>query len=135
MIGIATRFSLFLATIIFGYIGLKTDNWFNSLLCGLIMGADGGIGTTYNVMPEWYVKLFDAFKKGDLVTAQEYQFKCNRVTDALIRHSKFGAIRATKAALRIKGFDVGGAVYPAKEFNDDMLAALKQELSVLGIEF
>ncbi len=106
-----------------------------TLLCGLIMGADGGIGTTYNVMPEWYVKLFDAFKKGDLVTAQEYQFKCNRVTDALIRHSKFGAIRATKAALRIKGFDVGGAVYPAKEFNDDMLTALKQELSVLGIEF
>lgn len=106
-----------------------------TLLCGLVMGADGGIGTTYNIMPEWFVKLYDAYTKGDLATAQAYQYKINHVIDALIRHSQFGAIRATKAALQLKGFDVGDACYPAKAFDANMMAALKKELSELGIEF
>ena len=106
-----------------------------TLLCGLVMGADGGIGTTYNVMPEWFVKLYDAYRRGNLATAQAYQYKINHVIDALIRHSQFGAIRATKAALQLKGFDVGDACYPAKAFDADMMAALKKELCELGIEF
>ena len=106
-----------------------------TLLCGLVMGADGGIGTTYNVMPEWFVTLYDAYRRGNLATAQAYQYKINHVIDALIRHSQFGAIRATKAALQLKGFDVGDACYPAKAFDADMMAALKKELCELGIEF
>lgn len=106
-----------------------------TLLCGLVMGADGGIGTTYNVMPEWFVRLYDAYTAGDLATAQACQYKINRVIDALIRHSQFGAIRATKAALRLKGFDVGDACYPARAFDADRMAALKKELSELGVEF
>lgn len=106
-----------------------------TLLCGLVMGADGGIGTTYNIMPEWYVGLYDAFVRGDWHTAQEYQYRCNRVTDALIRHSRHGAIPATKAALCLKGYDVGSAVFPSREFDRERLAALKKELSELGISF
>ena len=106
-----------------------------TLLCGLVMGADGGIGTTYNVMPDWYVKLYDAFRAGDLATAQEYQFKCNRVTDALIRYSKNGAIKATKTALSLMGYDVGSAVFPAREMDADTRAAFKKELTGLGIRF
>ena len=30
------------------------------LICGLIMGAQGCIGSTYNVMPEWFVAEYDA---------------------------------------------------------------------------
>ena len=106
-----------------------------TLLCGLVMGADGGIGTTYNIMPEWYVGLYDAFVRGDWHTAQEYQYRCNRVTDALSRHSRHGAIPATKAALCLKGYDVGSAVFPSREFDRERLAALKKELSELGISF
>jgi F-type H+-transporting ATPase subunit gamma len=36
------------------------------LVCGLTMGADAGIGSTYNIMPGRYVKLFDAFQAGEL---------------------------------------------------------------------
>ncbi len=106
-----------------------------TLICGLTMGADGGIGSTYNVMPGWFAKLFDSFKAGDLATAQEYQYKANRVIDALLRFSKFGAIRGTKAALALKGFDVGDAIFPARPYDKDELLAYKKELSGLGIEF
>lgn len=106
-----------------------------TLLCGLSMGADGGIGTTYNVMPDWYVKIYDSFQKGDMKTALEYQSRCNHVTDALIRFSKFGAIRATKAVLELKGFDVGSAVYPARKYTAEELKAFQKEMEGMGITF
>ena len=106
-----------------------------TLLCGLVMGADGGIGTTYNLMPDWYVKLYEAFRNNDITLAREYQYKMNHVTDALMRFSSNGCIKATKIALQMKGFDVGGAVYPAHEYSKDERAALKAELQKFGIEF
>lgn len=106
-----------------------------TLLCGLVMGADGGIGTTYNVMPGWFAKLYDAYTAGDMATAQEYQYKINHVISALIRVGKYGAIRGTKAALNLMGYDVGKAVYPARDFSKAELDAFKKELQELGIEF
>lgn len=106
-----------------------------TLLCGLIMGEQGGIGTTYNVMPGWFAKLYDAFNAGDLKTAQEYQYKINHVIDALIRFSKIGAIRGTKAALQLKGFDVGNAAYPAAKYTSEELSIFKKELQGYGITF
>ena len=106
-----------------------------TLICGLTMGADGGIGSTYNLMPGWFAKLFDAFKAGNLAEAQQYQYKINRVIDAILRFGKFGAIRGVKAALEMKGYDVGNAVFPAPQYDKDTLAAYKKELESLGIEF
>lgn len=106
-----------------------------TLLCGLVMGADGGIGTTYNVMPGWFARIYDAFTAGDLATAQEYQYKANHVIDALIRFGKNGAINSTKAALNLMGYDAGHAVFPGREFTKDELASFKKELQELGIEF
>lgn len=106
-----------------------------TLICGLAMGADGGIGSTYNLMPGWFAKLYDAFATGDLATAQQYQYKINRVIDAILRFGKFGAVRGVKAALQMKGYDVGYAVFPAPRYDKDALAAYKKELESLGIQF
>ena len=80
-------------------------------------------------------KIYDSFKAGDLATAQQYQYKINRVIDAILRFGKFGAIRGVKAALEMKGYDVGHAVFPAPHYDKDTLAAYKKELESLGIEF
>jgi hypothetical protein len=45
-----------------------------SLLCGLAMGADGGIGATYGAMPELFVGIYREFKAGNIKKAQELQF-------------------------------------------------------------
>jgi N-acetylneuraminate lyase len=36
---------------------------------GVAMGADGGIGTTYNVMGRWFVQMFDAIAAGQFEKA------------------------------------------------------------------
>jgi N-acetylneuraminate lyase len=45
------------------------------LICGLVMGADGGIGTTYNVAPDWFCELYRSYCAGDLELARKMQFK------------------------------------------------------------
>ena len=42
------------------------------LICGLTMGADGGIGSTYNVIPAWYCALYEAFRRGDFAAARDW---------------------------------------------------------------
>ena len=49
------------------------------LISGLVMGATGGIGGTYGVMPELYIKLYECVKSGDLATALEIQNDCCRI--------------------------------------------------------
>lgn len=75
-----------------------------TLICGLMMGADGGIGTSYNLMSGMYVELYNSFKKGDYERALEIQFKVNRVCYTV---KKYGELKSVKHILRKKGYDVG----------------------------
>lgn len=103
-----------------------------TLLCGLAMGADGGIGSSYNVMPEWFVALYQAFLQGDIETARKHQYKINQVIEILIKYGKNGALKAVKAVLAMKGYDVGYAAYPADHIVAGEAAALKEELRAVG---
>ena len=85
-----------------------------SLLCGLAMGADGGIGTTYNVMAPWFVKLYERFSANDVMGAQEMQYRINRVIDVLLGTNLIPAVRV---ALEEMGFDVGFSAAPARRFD------------------
>ena len=49
------------------------------LISGLVMGATGGIGGTYGVMPQLYLKLYQCVKSGDLATALDIQNECCRI--------------------------------------------------------
>ncbi len=49
------------------------------LISGLVMGASGGIGGTYGVMPKLYLKMYDLVKSGDMATALEIQNECCRI--------------------------------------------------------
>ena len=49
------------------------------LISGLVMGAEGGIGGTYGVMPRLYVELFRCVKEGNMAKALEIQNDCCRI--------------------------------------------------------
>lgn len=49
------------------------------LICGLAMGAVGGIGGTYGVMPELYIRMREEFLSGNLQKAQEMQNEACRI--------------------------------------------------------
>ena len=63
---------------------------------GLLAGADGGIGSTYNIMGWRYQGIVSALKAGDIARAQALQSECNRVIDLLI---KVGVFRGLKTVL------------------------------------
>lgn len=67
---------------------------------GLLAGADGGIGSTYNIMGWRYQGIVKALKEGDIATARALQTKCNEVIDLLI---KVGVFRGLKTVLHYMG--------------------------------
>ncbi len=104
------------------------------LICGLSMGADGGIGSTYNVMPELYAGLYKAFTAGDISAAQDFQYRANRVTDVLIKHGDGSALKAIKETLKLMGFDAGKCAEPSKTYTKEEVAALKADLIKAGFK-
>ena len=101
------------------------------LICGLLMGADGGIGTTYNIMPDWFCDLYEAFKAGDYEAARQTQFKINHVIETLQRHN---CIPAVKEYFRLIGIEAGDCAYPESILDKEESAALRRELRDLGIK-
>jgi N-acetylneuraminate lyase len=63
---------------------------------GLLAGADGGIGSTYNIMAWRYLGIAQALKAGDTAKAQQLQHECNKVIDLL---AKVGVFRGLKTVL------------------------------------
>jgi N-acetylneuraminate lyase len=86
-------------------LGKTVFNGYDEVLAaGLLMGAQGGIGSTYNVMPQVYLKIAEAARRGDWHTARQWQFAANRVIAVLVKYPFAGALRAV---MRRRGFDCG----------------------------
>lgn len=105
------------------------------LLCGLSVGADGGIGSTYSIMPGLFVEMYNKFKAGDIVGAQAVQEKLNKLIGVFIRWADGDIIRSVKAALTLNGFEAGKAVAPARDYTPEQYAKLKAELEAAGYVF
>jgi N-acetylneuraminate lyase len=71
---------------------------------GVAMGADGGIGTTYNFMGNLFVQMWNAVRAGQLDQARALQTRANAVIDVLI---DVGVFPGTKAILQLQGLDCG----------------------------
>ena len=95
------------------------------LLPGLCMGADGGIGATYNVMPRLFREIYDAFGKGDMEKARAAQYQANKLIEILI---KFGVVCGVKEILNELGYQCGYQVYPQKRFDEEERRAFRQAL-------
>ena len=104
------------------------------LLCGLSMGADGGIGSTYNVMPERFAALYKAFRAGDIDRAREIQFGINRVIRVILEFGSGAVLANVKDAVRLMGFDAGVCAYPMACADAAGLAEMKRRLIEAGLE-
>ena len=49
------------------------------LVSGLVIGAEGGIGGTYGVMPELYLKIVELVKENKIQEAQEIQYAADAI--------------------------------------------------------
>ena len=90
-------------------------------LAGLSMGADGGIGSTYNVMPEKFVAMASLMRQGELEQAKLIQRDVNSVIKEFV---KIGVIPALKACLSLMGIDAGDARKPFQKVSNEQIEAL-----------
>ncbi|MCD8145299.1 MAG: dihydrodipicolinate synthase family protein [Oscillospiraceae bacterium] len=97
------------------------------LVSGLVMGADGGIGGTYAVMPELILKIFDLVKQGgDINVARQIQYDVDNIIYALC--STKGNMYATiKAVMKLReGLDLGGVRKPLYDLVPEDMPILEQ---------
>lgn len=73
-------------------------------LSGLVAGADGGIGSTYNFMAEKYIAIEKYFRAGDLAAAQAEQHRANNVIAELL---KYGVMPSCKTICNHLGLSLG----------------------------
>lgn len=96
------------------------------LTAGLIMGADGGIGSFYNVMPALFVKAFELTRSGDWEAARLVQKQINEIIAIGLRFPVHPVIKSMLARL---GIDCGKCLPPRRSLTmneetklDDLLS-------------
>ncbi len=100
------------------------------LAAGLLMGADGGIGSTYNVMPHLYVELFRLARAGDWNRAVALQ---RRINDGIRTLLRFPLVPAIKQVLTWSGIDCGHAVAPRRPLTPEESVSLQQAMDAIGM--
>ena len=96
------------------------------LAAGLTMGAIGGIGGTYGVMPELYIKIKNLIDAGDVKGAFNLQSKANEIISKLVScHGNLYAV--IKAIIKIReGIDLGGVRSPLPQITEEDLPKIKE---------
>ena len=79
---------------------------------GRVMGADGGIGGTYAVMPELFLKMNELLAKGDIDAARHVQYLADRIIYKMCEAQ--GNLYAVMKEIlrRMYGLELGGVRAP-----------------------
>ncbi|GAA0179900.1 N-acetylneuraminate lyase [Clostridium sediminicola] len=106
---------------------------------GLMNGADGIIGSFYNLMPELFIEINNAIQSNDLATAKAKQKTAIQIIDYSLGYDYFSVMRL---ALKWMGIDAG---YSRRPFNNISGAEeeklkigfkeLKEKYKITGVDF
>jgi N-acetylneuraminate lyase len=99
------------------------------LAAGLLMGATGGIGTFYNLVPELFVRIYDAAEAGDWEQARVIQRQVNRLIRLTLRFPLFPAV---KQILEWSGLGCGPCLPPRSLLTDHERRTLRASLEAEG---
>ena len=102
------------------------------VLPALAAGAKGAILASANVIPDVWVKIYEAVKKGDMQAAREMQMNVQKLARIFVRHG--GAV-AVKAALKMKGLNMGKTRRPLMSggvLSLEVKEEMRMELEKLG---
>lgn len=100
------------------------------LLAALALGARGAVGSSYNFAAALYLRLVDAFTKGDLSAAREEQYRSVRLIRLL---SDFGYLAAAKAVMGMLGVPVGPPRLPNPPLEPGQCERLRSDLEKIGV--
>lgn len=95
------------------------------MLSGLAMGADGGIGSTYNFMADKFVLIRKLFTEGKFEEARQVQKEANRIISILC---KIGVMQAEKEIMNQLGFDFGDCLTPFAKPSEEQKELITKEI-------
>lgn len=96
------------------------------LAAGLLMGADGGIGSFYNLIPELFVDVYNAAQARDWEHARQVQGRINELIEITLRYPYLSAI---KLMLKWSGLDCGACFAPRRPLTAAEEASLTMALA------
>lgn len=100
-------------------------------ISGRVIGAEGGIGGTYGVMPELFLKMDELVKAGELKQAREIQFAVNEIIVKMCsaHGNMYGVI---KEILKInEGLKLGGVRKPLAALAPDDLTIVAEAAEMI----
>jgi N-acetylneuraminate lyase len=101
------------------------------LSAGLLLGADGGIGSFYNVIPGLFLQLWDLARSGRWAEMKDLQQRINDFITITLRYPLFPAL---KAILGWTGLECGPCLAPRRQFlTEAESASLREELAGAGL--
>lgn len=100
------------------------------LLSGLMFGAQGAVGSTYNFAAPIYKRLLDALARGDVATARECQAQSVLLVRTILKYSD---IPALKGLMEIIGIPCGPCRLPLRTLSREQQAALRKDVLALGL--
>ena len=104
---------------------LVLNGYDEMLLSGLAMGADGGIGSTYNFMADKFVLIRKLFGEGKVEQARKVQNEANRIIAVLI---KIGVMQAEKEIMNQLGFEFGSCLPPFSKVSEEGKRLIREEI-------
>ncbi|MBS5983078.1 dihydrodipicolinate synthase family protein [Clostridium butyricum] len=109
-------------------------------MSGLIAGADGIVGSFYNIMPELFINIYDAVKNKDLDEAQRLQKQAVEVIMYALQLPSFYA--GMKVILKWMGINAGYCRRPFENLTEEDevkfkegFKKLKETYDLKGIDF
>lgn len=101
-------------------------------ISGRIIGADAGIGGTYGVMPELFLKMNELIKNKDFETAKKIQYAADAVIYKMCSaHGNMYAV--IKEILRInEGIDIGSVRAPLTPLSDEDIPIAKEAAEMIN---
>lgn len=99
-------------------------------ICGLALGCNGAIGSTYNIIAPLILKLRDCCDDNDFASARELQKKANAYIRLLTLNGKHFSI-AKYIISKIEGIDYGFARKPFSPLGKDEIEAAEKVIEML----
>ncbi|MBC8775765.1 dihydrodipicolinate synthase family protein [Streptococcus sp. IMAU 99161] len=101
-------------------------------ISGRVIGAKAGIGGTYGVMPDLFLKLNELIKQSDFETAKELQYAINDVIYKMVS-GRANLYAVIKEILRLnEKLDLGSVRAPLEPLHEEDLAIAKEAADLIN---
>jgi len=102
-----------------------------NILSALVLGCKGAVGSTYNYAAPLYIKLVEAFNRGEIDEARKLQ---KLSVDMIELLGKYGGMGTGKAFMKYVGLDCGKFRMPVGNLTDEMYTEFVKDVKALNFE-